>query len=124
MAFARDFRDLEVWRRAHALTLAIYRSTATFPDGERFGLTSQLRRSTASISTNIAEGKARSGSKPFAAFIDIAAGSAAEVDYLLLLAHDLGYLPSEQLAVLGDEIDQIRRMLSGLRASLRATAAE
>ena len=120
MSFTHDFRDLEVWQRAHALTLAIYGTTRSFPPAEKFGLTAQLRRSASSIPTNIAEGKARSGSKPFAAFVDIAAGSAAEVDYLLLLSHDLGYLATEQCEELQSEAMRIRRMLSGLRAKLRS----
>ena len=120
MTFTHDFRDLEVWQRAHALTLAVYGATRSFPTAEKFGLTAQLRRAVSSIPTNIAEGKARSGSKPFAAFVDVAAGSAAEVDYLLLLSHDLGYLAPGPMEELQSEAMRIRRMLSGLRAKLRS----
>lgn len=124
MAYAHDFRDLEVWQRAHALTLAIYSASALFPGAARFGLTAQRRRAVSSIPTNIAEGKSRSGSKPFAAFVDVAAGSAAEVDYLLLLAHDLGYLPPGQLEALQSETVRIRRMLGGLLTRLRNAEEE
>ena len=120
MTYTHDFRDLEVWQRAHALTLGVYEASRSFPGAKRFGLTSQLRRAASSIPTNIAEGKSRSGSKPFAAFVDIAAGSAAEVDYLLLLAHDLGYLSSAQLEALQSEAMRIRRMLGGLLTRLRS----
>ena len=120
MTYTHDFRDLEVWQRAHALTLGVYSASRSFPGAERFGLTSQLRRAASSIPTNIAEGKSRSGSKPFAAFVDIAAGSAAEVDYLLLLAHDLGYLSSARLEALQSEAMRIRRMLGGLLTRLRS----
>ena len=88
---ARDFRRLMAWERAHALTLAVYRVTAEFPDHERYGLVSQMRRACASSGTNIAEGCGRDTNKELARFIDIATGSASEVEYQVLLARDLGY---------------------------------
>lgn len=90
---ARDFRKIAAWRRAHELTLAGYRATGSFPDDERYGLVSQMRRACASISTNVAEGCGRSTNNELSRFIDIATGSASEVEYQLLLAKDLGYLP-------------------------------
>jgi|SRR5579864_4154096 len=86
----KDFRDLKVWEKAHQLTLAIYRLTATFPREERFGLTSQVRRCSASIGANIAEGCGKRGNAEFQRFLQIASGSASELDYHLLLSHDLG----------------------------------
>src|SRR3954453_14553998 len=88
----QDFRHLKVWQKAHALTLAIYRETRNFPSDEKFGITSQLRRSCASIPANLAEGCARGGDIDFARFVNMAAGSASETDYHLQLARDLDYL--------------------------------
>ena len=85
----KDFRNLQVWQKAHELTLALYRSTVSFPTEEPYGLTSQLRRGATSIGSNIAEGCGRATDPDFARCLDIAAGSASEVEYQLLLAHHL-----------------------------------
>ena len=87
------FNDLKVWQRSHALVLEVYRRTASFPDGERFGLISQLRRAAVSVPTNIAEGSKRQRSQDYARFLNIAEGSLAEVEYLLLLSRDLATSP-------------------------------
>jgi four helix bundle protein len=83
-----------VWNKAHALTLVIYEVSETFPAGERYGLTSQIRRAAASIPTNIAEGCGRSSSADFGRFLQMAMGSASELEYLLMLARDLRMLAS------------------------------
>jgi four helix bundle protein len=88
----KDFRDLVVWQKSHQLTLAAYRETMSFPSDERFGLTSQIRRSAASVPANIAEGCGRCGNGEFHRFLQVAMGSASEVEYHFLLAHDLKYL--------------------------------
>jgi len=88
----KDFHELKVWRKAHELTLAVYQVTTGFPREERFGLTSQLRRCSASIPANLAEGCGRSGDAEFARFCSIAMGSASELEYHLLLAKDLNLL--------------------------------
>ena len=88
----QDYRKLAVWKRAHELTLAIYACTGGFPRDEAFGLTSQLRRSAASIPANIVEGCGRDTNAEFARFLYIALGSANELEYHLLLARDLDYL--------------------------------
>ena len=88
----RDYRDLQVWGKAHQLTLAVYKSTRGFPIEERFGLTSQPRRSSASIAANLAEGCGRRSDGEMARFVQIAMGSGAELSYHLLLARDLGLL--------------------------------
>jgi four helix bundle protein len=116
---AREFRKLQVWRRAHQLTLRMYRETSRFPTEERFGLVSQLRRACASIPTNVAEGCGRDTIGDLARFIDIATGSASEVEYQLLLASDLGYLSSEGYRELSSEIVEIRRMLLAFNRKLR-----
>lgn len=115
----RNFRKIQVWEKAHKFTLKIYRVSATFPKDERFGLVSQLRRATASIPTNIAEGAGRETQKEFARFIHIASGSASEVEYQLLLAHELGYLPEKEYPALEKDIVEIKRMLYGFAKAIQ-----
>jgi four helix bundle protein len=88
----QDFRQLKVWQKAHQLTLAVYRLTAAFPKTEQYGMTSQMRRSAASIVCNIAEGCGRGSDPDFARFLQMALGSASELEYQLLLAKDLGWI--------------------------------
>ncbi len=86
----RDFRNLTVWRKAHAFVLAVYRATRRFPDEERYGLTSQARRSAVSVSANLAEGWGRFGDRERARFVSIASGSLSECRCHLLVSQDLG----------------------------------
>ena len=116
------FNDLKVWQRSHALVLEVYRRTASFPDGERFGLISQLRRAAVSVPTNIAEGSKRQRSQDYARFLNIAEGSLAEVEYLLLLSRDLDYLTPEVNQTLQGEAEEIARMLHALRVKVEAGA--
>lgn len=116
----QNFRDLKVWAKAHALTLAIYSGTESFPAAERYGLTSQMRRAAASIPANIAEGAVRSSDADFARFLQIALGSASELEYLALLARDLKLLPSKSYDQLIDSVREVKRMLTALIARLRA----
>jgi four helix bundle protein len=116
----QDFRDLKVWQRGHAFVLAIYQATQAFPDAERFGLTSQVRRAAVSVPANIAEGAVRSSDADFARFLHIAIGSASEVDYYLLLARDLRYLHAAAYEELNNEIQELRRMLNALIARVRS----
>jgi four helix bundle protein len=115
----QDFRNLKVWQKAHALTLDVYRGTRSSPPDERFGLTSQLRRSCASVSANLAEGCARGGDADFARFVTIAAGSASETDYHLLLARDLNYLDESAYQSLFNQITEVKRMLNSFERTLR-----
>lgn len=115
----QDYRNLTAWQRAHQLTLEVYRLTRSFPDHERFALTSQLRRGAGSIAMNIAEGAGRRSAADFTRFLDIAAGSASEVQYQLMLAVDLGYTDgtghtARELA------DEVKRVLHGLIETVRA----
>ena len=114
----RDFRDLKVWAKGHALTLKIYKATNPFPPEERYGLTSQLRRSATSIPTNIAEGCGRYGDRELARFMAIAAGSASEVEYLLMLAHDLQILPAPTHQDLQADVTEIKKMLTAFHRKL------
>ena len=108
----RDFHELKVLQKAHRFVLALYRHSQGFPTEERFGLTIQLRRAAVSVASNIAEGCGRDGERDFARFLSIAAGSASEVEYQLLLALDLGYLPDELHRQLDAQINEVKRMLN------------
>lgn len=110
----KDFRDLKVWERAHTLTLEIYRVTRNFPHEERYGLKSQIRRSSASMAANIAEGCGRRGNAEFHRFLQIAAGSASELDYHLLLVRDLDILEKGTYGLLSQGLSELRRMLTAL----------
>jgi len=116
------YRDLEVWKRSHALVLRIYQLTKSFPDEERFGLTSQLRRAAVSVPANIAEGSKRRKSQDYARFLNISEGSLSETDYLLLCSKDLGYLPESALEPIASEIDEVSRMLYRLRLKVEQEA--
>ncbi len=109
----KDFRDLKVWQKAHQLTLAVYRITASFPREELYGLTSQLRRSCSSISANLAEGCGRNGDAELARFCSIAMGSASELDYRLLLARDLKLIKSKDYAELDQRSETYARRAPG-----------
>ena len=115
----KDFKNLEVWKKAHLLTLEIYRESKGFPKEEMFGLTSQLRRAAASIPTNIAEGCGRQTDSDFARFIQIAFGSANEVDYLLILLNDLQILNADRYSDINKKLSEIKKMLVGLLKKLR-----
>lgn len=116
----RDFTTLQVWKKAHELALGVYRHTAAFPQEERFGLASQLRRSAASIPANIAEGAGRHSEREFAHFLNIATGSASETEYHLLLARDLGYIPAEAHSQLTAQVQECRKMLAAFHRKLTA----
>jgi len=107
-----DYKDLEVWRRSHNFALDIYKITSKFPKEEKYGITSQLRRAALSIPTNIVEGKGCGTSKKLYNFLDIARGSAQEVEYLILFARDLDYITEEIYINLNKECKTILRMLT------------
>ena len=116
----KNFRDLLVWEKAHHLTMKIYEATTAYPADERFGLVSQIRRSASSVPTNIAEGCGRHSDKDFARFLQISMGSASELEYQLLLSHDLKYLPSDPYDELTNAVQEVKRMLTSLIKKLKA----
>ncbi|MEW6115739.1 MAG: four helix bundle protein [Nitrospirota bacterium] len=116
----RDFKELKVWQKSHQLTLAVYKATVTFPREEMYGLTSQIRRASGSISANIAEGCGRSSEIEFARFLQIAFGSASELEYHLLLSHDLGLLQVSDYETLAGEVVEVKRMLTSFIQKLTA----
>lgn len=110
----QDFRKLKVWQKAHQFVLSIYAISARFPDDERFGLTSQVRRAAISIPSNIAEGCGREPKAELRRFLFVAMGSASEADYQLELARDLKFLEHSTYHSLTQELDEIKQMLTGL----------
>ena len=120
----QDFRNLTVWQKAHMLALDVYKSSATFPREEMYGLTSQMRRSSVSIGANIAEGCCRKGDCELGRFLQIAMGSASELEYEVLLAHDLSMLMGADYSRLSREVVEIKRMLAALMRRLRSDTAK
>lgn len=116
----KDFRKLQVWEKAHHLTLDVYRVTQHFPKVELYGLTSQMRRAASSIPTNIAEGCGRGSDGESARFSQIAMGSASELEYLLVLARDLGYLNNADYERLMHQVVEVKRMLTSFIQKLNA----
>lgn len=115
----RDYRDLEVWQRARAVVRDTYSATSRFPVSERYGLSAQARRAAVSVAANLAEGTGRRGSPEFARFVDIATGSAYELECHLILASDLGFVGVAEIGPLLGEMDEVKRMLIGLARRLR-----
>lgn len=115
----QNFRDLKVWNKAHSVVLAVYAATEQFPNAERYGLVSQMRRAAASIPSNIAEGTGRSSNADFARFLYIATASANELEYFVMLSRDLQFLNSPTHDSLVTRIVEIRRMLTSLIARLK-----
>ena len=114
------FRKLLVWQKAHQLTLEVYRTTRSFPEDEKYGLTAQMRRCAVSIGANVAEGSARKSDRDFARFVQIAFGSASELEQHLLLAVDLEYLSRDHHTKLDANVNEVKRMLIGLSRRLTA----
>ena len=115
----KSWEDLDVWKKAHQLTLRICQLTKEFPREERYRLIDQLCRASASISTNIVEGKSRASIKEYIKFLSIAKGSTEEAKYLILLSKDLSYIDSKTYERLTQEYEEISKMLNGLIRSLR-----
>jgi four helix bundle protein len=115
----KDFRELKVWEKGHRLALKIYDVTKKFPREEVYGLTSQMRRSSVSIPTNIAEGCGRNRDTELNRFFEIAMGSASELEYLSLLARDLSFLDKEECNTLTNEITEVKRMLASFIRKLK-----
>ncbi len=120
----RDFRTLRVWHKSHQLVLDVYRVTSDFPKSEVYGLMSQLRRSSASVPANIAEGCGRASDAELAHFLQVAMGSASETEYHLLLAHDLGFLGDADHERLTASVVEVKRMLTAFLQTLREEEQE
>jgi four helix bundle protein len=110
----KDFKELKVWAKAHQLTLHVYTVTRDFPRQEVYGLTSQMRRAAVSIAANIAEGCGRRSDGELTRFLQIARGSASELEYHLLLAKDVGFLAEQEHTRIEATLVEVQRMLTGL----------
>jgi four helix bundle protein len=114
----QSHKDLEVWQKAMGFVTTVYAITKQFPKEELYGLTSQIRRSAVSIPSNIAEGRSKRSTREFIRFVNIACGSAAELETQLMISHNLNYIASTELAPLINELSSIARMLNGLYSGL------
>jgi four helix bundle protein len=112
------FSDLTVWQKAHALTLDTYRLTAKFPRSEQFGIVSQLRRASASVSANIAEGFGRRTTKELLRCLQISRGELEEARYFMILSRDLNYISAEEFASMNDRCDSVGQLINALGRSL------
>lgn len=110
----KGYRNLKVWSESHDLTLSIYRITRRFPDEEKYGITSQIRRAAFSVPSNIVEGKSRGSQKELKYFLTISRGSVEEVSYFLLLSKDLKYISNDDYELLADKCSHISAMLNNL----------
>ncbi len=115
----QNYKDLQVWKKSHEISLSIYKITQSFPKEEVFGLVSQLRRASVSIPTNIAEGSGRFTQKDFASFLQISLGSSQEVEYLILLSKELNYITEAEFILLDKSIGEIKAMLISLIKKVR-----
>jgi len=114
----RDFKKYNIWKLSHVFTLKIYELTKSFPKDEIYGLTSQLRRASSSIPTNISEGCGRDSDAEFNRFLTIALGSASEVEYLIILSKDLKYISIDSFKALNEDINLIKRKIYSLKQKL------
>jgi four helix bundle protein len=118
MAEIKTHKDLIVWQKSVTFVTEIYKITSSFPDDEKFGITSQLRRAAVSIPTNISEGAARHSRKEYVQFLYISLGSVSEIDTLLLIVGNLKYSDAEELSKLQRQAEEIKKMLTSLIKSL------
>jgi four helix bundle protein len=114
----RNYRDLQVWNKAHSLTLDLYRLSQRFPREELYGITGQLRRAAVSIGANLAEGCGRRTSTELARFVRIALGSASELDYHLLLPRDLEFMSGDDFMRVEKHLTEVRKMLTSFLSSV------
>ena len=115
----KRYTELQVWQKAMSLTKKIYQITGLFPEEERFGLTSQMRRAAVSVPSNIAEGYARTSTKDYIHFLSIARGSIAEIETQLYISKDLEYVQEERLENVFALIEEISKMLTAMIVKLK-----
>ena len=114
-----QFKELGIWKKSRVFCSDVYSITSTFPNEEKFGLTNQLRKASVSIPSNIAEGSSRNSNKDFSRFLEIAIGSAYEVETQLIIASDLGFIDSEKSISLSNQLTEIIKMISKFRSTLK-----
>lgn len=113
-----NFRQLKIWKEGIELTKSVYTLTKKFPTDERFNLTSQLRRCTVSVPSNIAEGTSRSSNKAFSHFLEISLGSLFELETQIILSHELEFLDNESFSTIENKIIELQKMISGFSKTL------
>ena len=118
----KHYKDLLVWQRGMALAKLVYRLTVRFPREEKFGLTSQIRRASVSVPSNIAEGQARQSTKEFLQFLSHAEGSLAELETQVILSAELGFVPQEDTKEILNKIDELQKMIVGLKRKLSSVS--
>jgi four helix bundle protein len=114
-----QFKELLIWKKSRLFCVEIYAFTSSFPNDEKFGITNQLRRASVCIPSNIAEGSSRNSNKDFSRFLEIAIGSAYEIETQLIIASDLGFLKSDESEILIEQLDEIIKMISKFRSTLK-----
>lgn len=117
---SKTFKDLIVWQKSHELVLLVYKHTKDFPNDERYGLTSQMRRAAVSIAANIAEGSKRKSDKDYAHFLNMSEGSLEELKYYFILSNDLNYCNVDVCATLQELANEVGRLLAGFIKKLKA----
>jgi len=122
MKLKHNFKNLKVWQKAVELAVLVYEVTKSFPTEEKFGITSQMRRSSVSTSSNIAEGSARNSSKAFCNCLDISLGESFELETQLIIAFRTGILPEEKFSLLSREIAELQKMVIGFKNTVEANS--
>jgi four helix bundle protein len=120
MRLRHNFKNLKVWQKAVDLAVSVYELTKSFPSEEKFGITSQMRRSSVSIPSNIAEGTARNSSKAFSNCLDISLGESFELETQAIIANRVGILGENQFAQFSDEISEVQKMIIGFKTTVEA----
>ena len=120
MKLKHNFKNLKVWQKAVELAVLVYEVTKSFPTEEKFGITSQMRRSSVSTSSNIAEGSAWNSSKAFCNCLDISLGESFELETQLIIAFRTGILPEEKFSLLSQEIVELQKMVIGFKNTVEA----
>jgi four helix bundle protein len=115
----QNYKDLIVWKKAHALVLYVYKLTIDYPKVEQFNLTSQLRRAATSIPTNLAEGCGKYTQSDLANYLQTALGSSNEVEYLALLSYELGYMKDDSFKNMASQVNEVKAMLISLIKKIR-----
>ncbi|MFC2151376.1 four helix bundle protein [Bacteroidota bacterium] len=114
-----NFKELIIWQKARKLVKDVYVAVKLFPDDEKFGIISQIKRASVSIPANIAEGAGRNSDKDFGRFLDIANGSSYELETLIILSFDLEYLNKSEFEIIIDKIKEVQKMIYSFRNKIR-----
>jgi four helix bundle protein len=120
MKLKHNFKNLKVWQKSVDLAVKVYQMTGTFPSEEKFGMTSQMRRSSVSIPSNVAEGSARNSSKAFTNCLDISLGESFELETQTIIANRVGLFDQDQFDDLNQDLDEIQKMIIGFKATVES----